>query len=206
MNEKPLPLFPLPLILFPGTLMPLHIFEERYRRMVADLQEGDGEFGILWHDPDEHGPFMNERGRVGTVARIRRHQPLPDGRSLILVRGVERFSIVQEVQGETPYYQARVKPYEDLPASNPEALQERRTRALELFRTVLKGTPHAPEALPDFRVDEEISFKLAAAVRMDPFWQQELLESTDEVERLTRLTPVLQVGLERWWEEEGPQA
>jgi hypothetical protein len=41
---------------------------------------------------------------------------------------------------------------------------------------------------------------------MDPFWQQELLELTDEAERLARLTPVLQVGIERWWEEGGSEA
>ena len=91
MNTSTLPLFPLSLVLFPGTVVPLHIFEPRYRQMVTDILEGDRRFGLLYHDPDEHGPFMNEPGRVGTVAVIRRYQPLPDGRSMIMVRGLDRF-------------------------------------------------------------------------------------------------------------------
>ena len=85
MESFRIPLFPLPMVLFPGTLVPLHIFEPRYREMVRDVMEGEKRFGLLYHDPDESGPFMNEEGQLGTVAEIRRHQPLPDGRSMLLV-------------------------------------------------------------------------------------------------------------------------
>jgi ATP-dependent Lon protease len=102
MDAQRLPLFPLPIVLFPGTLIPLHIFEPRYRDMVADVLETDRRFGLIYHDPDRQGPFLSEEGRVGTVARIRRHQPLPDGRSLILVRGLERFRIESEAEGPSP--------------------------------------------------------------------------------------------------------
>ena len=82
-----LPLFPLPVVLFPGAPMPLHIFEARYRRMVGRCLEFDKRFGLLHHDSDEDGPFLNEAGQVGTVAVIEEFQPLSDGRSLVLVRG-----------------------------------------------------------------------------------------------------------------------
>ena len=205
MNEKPLPLFPLPMVLFPGTVVPLHIFEERYRQMVTDILETDRRFGLLYHDSDESGPFLNEPGHVGTIAEIRRHQPLPDGRSMILVRGVRRFQIAEEVQGDTLYYQARVAPYEDGPTEKA-LLVARRKRSLALFKNILQTLPHVPAAMPSFSTKKELSFRLAAVVRMDPFWQRELLELRDESKRLDRLDPVFQAGIERWWEHKGNEA
>ena len=202
-----LPLFPLPMVLFPETLVPLHIFEPRYRQMVSDVLERDKRFGILYHDPDESGPFMNESGRVGTVALIRKHQPLPDGRSMILVKGSERFQTHQEVASDAQYYEALVRPYADEPLPETvSGLVARRKRSLALFKNVLQTQPHVPDALPSFSVKREISFRLAAVVRMDPFWQQELLELREEEARLNRLDPIFQAGIERWWTEKGPEA
>jgi len=202
-----LPLFPLPVVLFPGTLVPLHIFEPRYRQMLKDILEGDKKFGLLYHDPDEFGPFLNEAGRVGTVALIRKHQPLPDGRSMIIVKGAERFRIREEIEGEALYYEALVDPYEDEPSpTGSEGLTRRRKRSLALFKNVLQTQPHVPDALPSFSIRREISFRLAAVVRMDPFWQQELLELRSEEERLNRLDPIFQAGIKRWWTERGPEA
>jgi ATP-dependent Lon protease len=201
-----LPLFPLPLVLFPGTVIPLHIFEPRYREMVSQIMETDKRFGLLYHDSDEAGPFLNEKGRIGTVAEIRRHQLLPDGRSMILVRGVHRFSTIEEVAGETLYYQARVEEYEDVPQEDQKLLRMRRKRSLTLFKNILQTLPHVPAAMPTFSVKRELSFRLAAVVRMDPFWQRELLELTNELHRLDRLDPVFQAGIERWWEHKGNEA
>jgi Lon protease-like protein len=206
MEPYRLPLFPLPLVLFPGTLIPLHIFEPRYRQMVADIMRGPGRFGLLRHDPDEDGPFLNEPGRIGTVAEVRRHQPLRDGRSMILVFGVERFRTREEVAAGAPYYEALVEGYTDHPPADAHALVVQRSRSLALFQNVLHTLPHVPSALPSFSLREELSFRLAAVVRMDAFWQQELLEMQDEAERLSRLDPVFQAGIERWWEEGGPKA
>ncbi len=197
--EAVLPLFPLPLVLFPGTLIPLHIFEDRYRRMISDVREGEGRFGIIYHDPDESGPFLNEKGQVGTVAEIRRYQGLPDGRSLILIRGVERFRIVRELRADTPYYQARVEPYHDRGIPDQDSLLTRRERTLDLFNQALARLPEGQEELPSFRADEELAFKVAAAIRMDAPGKQALLELKDEEERLQRLDPILRMaGGEEW--------
>ena len=206
MESFTLPLFPLPMVLFPGTLVPLHIFEPRYRQMVDHVMEGDQRFGLLYHDPDEMGPFLNERGRIGTVATIRRRQPLPEGRSLILVRGGERFRIESEVESEALYYEATVRTFDDNPEVDRASLILRRKRSLALFKNILQTQPHVPEAMPTFSVKRELSFRLAAVVRMDPFWQRELLELTDEQERLDRLDPVFQAGIDRWWEDKGMEA
>jgi Lon protease-like protein len=194
------------MVLFPGTVAPLHIFEPRYRQMVSDVLEADKRFGLLYHDPDEAGPFLNEAGRIGTVAVIRKHQPLPDGRSVIMVRGAGRFRTRREVEGDALYYQADVEPFEDDPVEDPARLVLRRKRSLALFRNILQTLPHAPDALPPLSARKELSFLLAAVVRMEPFWQRELLEMRDEAARLDRLDPVFQAGIERWWERRGNEA
>jgi Lon protease-like protein len=197
MDPVEIPLFPLPVVLFPGTLLPLHIFEPRYKEMVADVMEGDGTFGLIYHDPDLVGPFMNEVGQVGALAKIRKHQLLPQERSLILVRGMGRFRIVEEIEGDRSYYQARVEEVADDPVTDPEALRKRRENSMRLFEQVVRTQPHAPDALPAFRLDQELSFRLAASARMDAVMQQELLEMRREVDRLDRLDPVFRFGIGR---------
>jgi Lon protease-like protein len=174
--------------------------------MVADVMAGDGRFGLIYHDPDETGPFLSEVGRVGTVAMIKRQQPLPDGRSMILVQGEDRFAIHQEVESENPYYEAEVGEYLDHPPESMEALLARRKRTLALFQNILQTLPHPPDSLPSFRIKRELSFRLAGLVRMEAFWQQELLEMRDEVARLGRLDPVFQAGIEKWWTGSGNEA
>jgi len=108
-----LPLFPLPVVLFPGAVTPLHIFEPRYRQMVARCIEYDRRFGLLYHDPDRLGPFERTPGRVGTVAEIGEFRILPDGRSLLLATGIERFRIVDGIESDTKYHEALVEPLVD---------------------------------------------------------------------------------------------
>ena len=206
MDPFRLPIFPLAMVLFPGTLVPLHIFENRYREMVTDVLEGEKRFGLIYHDPDDSGPFMNQKGDMGTVAEIRRHQPLPDGRSMILIRGGDRFQIQAEVEGRARYYEAMVTPYEDLPEEERSLLVARRKRSLALFKNVLQTHPHVPDALPPFSIKRELSFRLAGLVRMDPFWQRELLMMRREINRLDQLDPIFQAGIERWWENRGIEA
>jgi len=201
MTVDTLPLFPLPVVLFPGTAIPLHIFEERYRAMLETILEGDRRFGLIYHDPDESGPFMNEAGRMGTVAAVINHQPLPDGRSLILVRGLYRFQIQEEVREGEPFYQARVRKVKDLSPPDPEELMRRRRRSLSLFEAALQNFPQSSGSLPAFDVEQELSFRLAAAVRMDAPWKQQLLEMMNEAARLDRLDPVFRLGMTRWWDK-----
>lgn len=200
MHPVELPLFPLPVVLFPGAMTPLHIFETRYRELLAEILPGDRRFGLVYHDPDESGPFLNEPGRVGTVAEVKTHEPLPDGRSLVLVVGLHRFEILEEVMKGTRYFMARVGPYEDAPIRSPGALVARRRASHALFQQLLRGLDHGPEPPPSLDPEGELSFKLAATVRVDPKWKQELLEITDEAARLDRLDPIFRLGIDRWGE------
>jgi Lon protease-like protein len=193
-----LPLFPLPVVLFPGAPMPLHIFEPRYRRMVASCLEGDRRFGLIHHDCDERGPFLSEEGRVGCVAEIEKRQPLPDGRSLILIRGVQRFHIVEDIESSEPFYEAVVAPVADTTRPHPDAIRKVRARTLELFHAVLDTLPDPPDEVPDFDLNRELAFQLAPTIQIDQRWQQSLLELQDEVYRLERLDAVFQAAVERW--------
>ena len=93
-----LPLFVLPTVLFPGAQAPLHVFEPRYRQMVARCLEFDRQFGFLFHRSDMYGPFRVASDQVGCIARITEFRPLPDGRSLMLAEGLERFRIEDDLQ------------------------------------------------------------------------------------------------------------
>lgn len=206
-----LPLFPLPLVLFPGAPIPLHIFEPRYRQMVARCVEGDGRFGLLYHDPDRHGPFQLETGRVGTVAEILKFQPLPDGRSLILCRGLERFRVEDGIESGTPYYEALAGPYEDEPEEERDELEaaemvERRRTSMELFHRVLREVVRYQEEFPEIDLDAETGFQIAQAIRIDASWQQGLLETRTERDRLALLDDLLRAVLEanQEHEEGGP--
>lgn len=188
-----LPLFPLPVVLFPTAAMPLHVFEPRYRRMVARCLEFDRRFGLVYHDSDRRGPFLFEDGRVGCVAEIESFQPLPDGRSLLLARGVERFAIVDGIESDEPYYEGLVRPYPDRePASD---LDERRRESLDLFRAVVDQLPEEPERLPELDEGAELSFPLVRTIEVEAPWQQSFLELREEARRLEQLDQVFRAAL-----------
>ena len=106
-----LPLFPLDVVLFPGELLPLHIFEPRYRRMLADCLEGDQQFGLT--AASAPGP-----GSIGCVARIRAAEPLADGRSNIVVVGGRRFGVRALLAEDTPYLVAAIEEVKVLAAES----------------------------------------------------------------------------------------
>lgn len=189
-----LPLFPLPIVLFPGASLPLHVFEPRYRRMVARCLEGDRRFGLVYHDPDRHGPFAADAPRVGTVARILRFQPLPDGRSMILCLGEERFRIEDGVDGGEPFFEAVVAPYAD-EAEDAARLADGRRASLGLFERVLREAMDAHDP-PPVDLDADVSFQIARTIQIDPEWQQRLLDLRSERERLDVIDALLRSVLD----------
>jgi Lon protease-like protein len=191
-----LALFPLPVVLLPGTSMPLHIFEPRYRDMVRDCLASDMRFGMVYHDWDRQGPFLSEEGRIGCIAEIRSHQGLSDGRSFIAVHGTERFRIVDGIESETAYFEALVSPYPDTPQPDRDALTASRRASIELFHAVIASLAERPEQLPSLEPDQETSFLLAQTIGVDPSWHQQLLELRDEQARLKELDKVFRAALE----------
>lgn len=195
-----LPLFPLTAVLLPGALLPLHVFEARYRRMVARCMEFDKKFGLLYHDSDRMGPFLFEDDRVGTVAHIEKYHLLSEGRSLILVRGGERFRIKAELESEEPYYEAEVRPFGDRDRQD-EDLVERRKHSMALLETLLGEMPDGPHDIPDLDPEQEVSFRLASTIQADPAWHQTLLDSPLERDRLESVDRVLAAAIDHCSQE-----
>ncbi|MGD8868769.1 MAG: LON peptidase substrate-binding domain-containing protein [Gemmatimonadales bacterium] len=197
-RRRRLALFVLPTVLYPGARLPLHVFEARYRQMVARSLEYDRRFGLLFHREDLYGPFRVEAGRVGCVAEIASFSPLPDGRSLMLTEGVERFRIVDGLESETLYHEALVEEYPDHEDVDAELIV-RRQRSVELFKTLLRSLSEPALESLSFDSRRDVSFDIAAAIEIDPVWHQDLLELRSEKRRLDQIDAlvgaVLKAGL-----------
>jgi ATP-dependent Lon protease len=194
-----LPLFPLSVVLFPGTPLPLHIFEPRYRQMLADCLAGDRRFGITPVGAVREAP---ERGAVGCTAEVRVNQELPDGRSNIVVLGRERFVVAAVLDDPVPYHVGSVQPFDDDPATAPAA--DRVAELRELFvryatmRRELEDAEAGELSLPDEAL--ALSFFVSAGIDADPGVKLTLLtlrSTARRVEDLLRLLPILSVRLEQ---------
>ena len=150
---RPIPMFPLGTVLFPGGVLPLHVFEPRYRAMVKHCLEADAGFGVVLIARGSEVGGGDERYSVATEARIEEAAELPDGRWALLATGIRRIA-VEDWLPDDPFPRASVS---SLPsaggAAGPDALAEalavvRRATALlsELGRS---GLPGAPATLPD---------------------------------------------------------
>lgn len=193
-----LPIFPLPAVLFPGTPLPLHIFEPRYKRMLADCLAADRCFGITPVPPARDLP---EPGTVGCVAEVRVNQELPDGRANIVVLGGSRFVLARLLDESLPYLVAQVQTFDDDPDTQPAADETTTVRALfaRYFAGLRQLNDVEPEepALPDDPLS--LSFQVAGAIECDPGVKHRLLAERSTVRRfkaLLLLLPVLTSGVE----------
>jgi Lon protease-like protein len=191
-----LPLFPLDTVLFPGALLPLHIFEPRYRLLVRRSLESDRPFGIvLIRSGSEVGTA--EPHTVGTEARIVARSPLPDGRAYIVTRGERRFAVDSLIPDAEPYLVARVRYLEE--AEGAGAVQ-RRADALEALGSYLvavlavtddeRGERALTAELKDVS-PVEAAYRIAGELAVDASERQTLLELTTASERLLEETRIL---------------
>jgi Lon protease-like protein len=192
---RELPLFPLPLVLFPGVPLPLHIFEERYRRLLADVRASNSLFGLSHFVPEPDAEDRPAVGHVGCATEVVEVQSLPDGRSNILTLGVVRYRVTEYVERGDPYLVARVEFFEDdeedaaIVARRAEDVTEMFMRIVQAMRTVNNERGEPPE-LPQ-EDPERLSFVVAAVVEMDAESKQRLLELRSTAERLRRLYTLL---------------
>ena len=192
---RELPIFPLPLVLFPGVPLPLHIFEERYRRMLADARASNNLFGLSNFTPDAAGGGRPPAGHVGCATEVVEVQPLPDGRSNIMTVGVARYRVTGYAERGEPYLVARVEFFED-EEEDQEVVGRRAAEVSEMFMRIARAMRTANQergALPELPEDdpERLSFLVAAVVEMDAETKQRLLETRSTSERLRRLHTML---------------
>jgi Lon protease-like protein len=178
------PLFPLGLVLLPQELVPLHIFEERYKLMIGECLEEGREFGILWLSDDG----LKE---VGCSARITRVlERFDDGRMNILVEGAEPFRLLRRIE-DLPYPAGDVELLGDVDAGDATAAERARERYADLVEEVTEKRPAADELS---RLD---AYGMAATLDVALEAKQQLLELRSERGRLERLDSLFAEALQR---------
>jgi Lon protease-like protein len=175
-------LFPLGIVLLPGEVVPLHIFEERYKRLIGERLE-DGEFGVVLAEDDA----LRECGTAARVVQL--IEEMDDGRMNVLVQGERRFRIIEIQEPDDPeadYLRAQVEVYRD---AEPDGSETVRDAVLHVFGQMLSlmdvESPREPAG------EGPLSFRIAAAVDFGAPLKQELLESLSEEQRLETLLTVM---------------
>jgi hypothetical protein len=185
-----IPLFPLPdVVLFPHVSLPLHIFEPRYRKMVADVLDGHRTIGMILLRPGWESDYYGRPPVFGSgcAGRIEVCEDLPDGRYNIVLRGLSRFRVIEEHAGQ-PYRLATVEPRPEEEAAAAD-LDGARRRVLAAIGRAADGPtvmvlnselPHA--AFVD---------ALSQSLSLSPVERQSLLDCDSVAERYARLLEVL---------------
>ena len=200
-----IPLFPLPeVVLFPGMNLPLHIFEDRYKKMISKSLEKDKIFGIVFAKE-------NTFSEVGTIAKIIDVEKFEDGKMNILIEGKSRFKIISLVN-TTPYYEAEILDYEDIEIKLTSALKktikeirEMSSHALSIFdlisdQEVSKKLPATGGSAFGGKLPSDLNellFLVAANLTCSFEEKQIILETRSIKERSEKIMPLLEEEIER---------
>jgi Lon protease-like protein len=177
------PLFPLGLVLLPSEIVPLHIFEDRYKLMIGECLEHDTEFGIVWLSDDG----LRDVGCAAKVTRVL--ETMDDGRMNILVEGTRPFRLLRKHE-HLPYPAGDVELLEDFASdSTPALAAEARQRYSEL---VERATDEPPDSEAVSALD---AYGMAATVEHPPEAKQALLELRVEDERLQMVAEMFKTAL-----------
>ncbi len=185
-------MFPLSTVLFPYGLLPLRVFEPRYRALTVDCLAGDREFGVVLIERGSEVGGGDQRVDLGTLARIEKATPFPDGRWGVIARGAGRVRVVEWL-ADDPYPLAMVEDLSDPPPTDDSARDllaaaEAAVRRARGLLSELRDTPPlSPPPLPGADFLEQ-SWRLCAELPLNPFDRQKLLAAGDLVARLEALT------------------
>lgn len=179
------PLFPLGLVALPSELIPLHIFEERYKTMMARVLEEEGEFGIVWVADDGLRPI----GCACEIAEVL--ERMPDGRLNLVARGTRAFRI-EARQEELAYPAGTVEFLDDKPEPmNPEVAAEAHAAYAELVTQATDRTPDPDE------IGEMSAYEMAATVEFGLEAKQGLLDLRSETARLRLVARLFRGAIKR---------
>jgi len=177
------PLFPLELVLLPGVPLPLHIFEPRYKEMIAECLEQQKPFGVVRASPEGVAD-------IGCTAEIMSvTKKYDDGRMDIMARGLERFEVIQ-VNEDREFLQAEIAVVEDGPEKPPTEMV---TQAVRLHAEIVKLAGTEPSGPDDHA--SNLSFLLAGSLPLDLDFKQNLLSTLSEAKRLEAVVGYLQAIL-----------
>jgi Lon protease-like protein len=191
-----LPLFPLPnVVLFPNVFLPLHIFEPRYREMVADAVASDRMIGMVllrpgWDRDYEGRPPIYPIGCSGVMTHVER---LGDGRYNIVLRGLERFRILEEDHGRS-YRRASIESLHERPMGGDDGAEVRRCRA-KLESLLAPAVAGGDAKIPPAMSDEDLVNALAQYLDLEPLEKQALLEQPGLRTRAESLVELLEMKI-----------
>jgi Lon protease-like protein len=182
--ERDFPLFPLGIVALPSEVVPLHIFEERYKTMIAVCLEREAEFGIVWLSDDGLRP-------IGCACEITEVQRADDGRMNILTKGTRPFRVVER-QEEHPYPAGIIEFLDDRDEdSRPDVALQAREAYAELVERATDERPD-PEEL-----DAMSAYEMAATVEFGLEAKQGLLDLRSENARMRLLTRLFRAAAKR---------
>ncbi|SVA91568.1 uncharacterized protein METZ01_LOCUS144422 [marine metagenome] len=194
MLPSTIPIFPMPnVVLFPAVFLPLHIFEARYRQMLSDALRGDRIIGISLlkrQKPNDDAPAVVYP--IGCAGLISHAEELPNGRSNIVLRGIQRFRIGWE-EHERTYRRAHIEP---LPEKASEAIRTNVHETRTQLETLLAGrleTLDGPSMVPGGMGDEDLVNTLSQYLDLEPVEKQALLERDDIASRSQALIDLIQI-------------
>jgi Lon protease-like protein len=190
-----IPIFPLPnAVLFPNVFMPLHIFEPRYRAMVADALAGDRIIGMVLLKPGFEGDYEGRPPvyEIGCAGVVTHSEALADGRYNIVLRGIEKFRITGEDRSK-PYRLAQVEPIgETVAEADRELLRKHRLRLEALLAAAIERGGRDPK-FPPAVADEDLVNALAQYLAFEPLERQALLERDGILARCGALIELLEI-------------
>lgn len=197
MLSPTIPIFPLPnVVLFPNVFLPLHIFEPRYREMVADTLDGDRMIGMAllrpgWESDYEGRPAVFPIGCAGLITH---HERLPDGRYNIILRGLQKFRIREE-EGGRSYRVAHIEKIDE-PGDVVDVgeIRAARRKLEALLVPQPSGRGHDPKVPPSMS-DEDLINALAQYMELEPLEKQALLERDGLLARCRSLIELLEIKM-----------
>jgi len=190
-----IPIFPLPnVVLFPNVFLPLHIFEPRYRTMVADSLAGDRIIGMTLLQPGFEGDYRGNPAvyAVGCAGVITHAERLPDGRSNVVLRGLEKFRIVEEDHSR-PYRVATIDPLPETTSESDRPLLRQQRQRLETLLIAAIERGGADPRFPPAIADDDLVNALAQYLTLSPVERQALLERDGILARCKGLIDLLEM-------------
>ena len=185
-------LFPLPgVVLFPHVVLPLHVFEPRYRQMTRDALADDSLITVVQVRPDAdwNGPDEPALESVGCLGRILRHDALPDGRFNFLLLGRTRVRLLGEAQVSTLYRQAHVEVLEDREPAEPDLLRD---ALIARFLEVSQPHNELSELIDQNLPPGVLCDLLTHGLGLPPAFKQQMLAEIDVRRRVESLDALLQ--------------
>src|SRR5205085_5817331 len=187
------PLFPLGIVLLPSEVVPLHIFEERYKLMIRECLDTEGEFGIVWLADDG-------LRTIGCTARVSEVlEEMDDGRMNILVAGERPFRLLRRID-DMPYPAGDIELLDDAGDDGYDALAEVSAQARERYADLVEQVTDQRPSADD--LDALDAYGMAATVEFDAAPKQALLELRSERERLAQVRDLFVTAMRRIAEAE----